>query len=57
MLSDWEREYPGRVEILAKSLKDVSPSHLLDPELFDFKNLSRHTQPDGSEEEFSGELF
>lgn len=57
MVSDWEREYPGRVEILAKSLKDVSPSHLLDPELFDFKNLNRQTQPDGSEEEFSGELF
>lgn len=39
LLKSWEKEYPGRTEILAKSLKDLSPSHMLDPKLFDFKNL------------------
>ena len=40
MLNTWEKQYPGRTEILAKSLKDISPSHMMDPKLFDFRNLS-----------------
>jgi tRNA 2-thiocytidine biosynthesis protein TtcA len=39
LLKSWEKSHPGRVESLFKSITQVTPSHLLDGELFDFKNL------------------
>lgn len=41
MLRDWERQYPGRVEQIFKSMQNVVPSHLLDSSLHDFANLGR----------------
>ncbi len=41
MLRDWERQYPGRVEQIFKSMQNVVPSHLLDNALHDFANLGR----------------
>ncbi len=40
MLASWEREQPGRLENIFRSLQSVSPSHLADTELFDFRALS-----------------
>jgi tRNA 2-thiocytidine biosynthesis protein TtcA len=40
MLTEWEREYPGRTEKIFRAMTNVEPSHLADPELFDFKGLS-----------------
>lgn len=40
MLQEWERRYPGRTETIFKSLGSVSPSQLLDSNLFNFKDLS-----------------
>ena len=40
MLSGWDREAPGRVENIARSLRHVVPSHLGDADLFDFVSLS-----------------
>jgi len=39
MLNDWERQYPGRLDVMFKSLLNVAPSHLADTSLFDFRNL------------------
>jgi len=39
MLARWERESPGRVENIFRSLQSVTASHLADPELFDFASL------------------
>ena len=39
MLDAWEREAPGRRQVLFRSLTNVRPSHLLDPRLFDFAGL------------------
>ena len=39
MLADWEREYPGRTEAIFSALCNVSPSHLADPQAFDFAGL------------------
>lgn len=39
MLTDWERQYPGRTETIFRALGNVAPSHLLDQELFDFQGL------------------
>ena len=41
MLAEWEREQPGRVENVFRSLQAVVPSHLADPSLFDFRALGR----------------
>ncbi|WP_083705030.1 tRNA 2-thiocytidine(32) synthetase TtcA [Motiliproteus sp. MSK22-1] len=40
MLQDWDKRFPGRIEVMFRSLKNVVPSHLADTELFDFKSLS-----------------
>lgn len=40
MLIAWDREQPGRVENVARSLSRVVPSHLGDPRLFDFAGLA-----------------
>ena len=40
MLQAWEAASPGRLETLLHSLQNVSPSHLADTQLFDFKALN-----------------
>jgi tRNA 2-thiocytidine biosynthesis protein TtcA len=39
MLRDWEKKYPGRVENIFSSLSTVVPSHLMDRDMFGFKDL------------------
>jgi len=39
MLTDWEREFPGRTEAIFSSLGNVTTSHLVDPQSFDFAGL------------------
>jgi len=39
MLQDWDKRFPGRTKTLFNSLSRIAPSHLMDPTLFDFKNL------------------
>jgi tRNA 2-thiocytidine biosynthesis protein TtcA len=39
MLAQWERDYPGRVETIFKSVGNISPSQLADRDLFDFASL------------------
>ena len=39
MLAEWEKEDPGRSGRLFRSLQNVSPSHLADPELYNFARL------------------
>ena len=39
MLNDWERKAPGRKETLFQALSRVTPTHLMDPALFDFRSL------------------
>jgi tRNA 2-thiocytidine biosynthesis protein TtcA len=46
MLRDWEKRFPGRVETLFRSLAHVVPSHLMDTQLHDFRNLKATGVPD-----------
>ena len=39
LLDDWEARTPGRRQVMFRSLMNVRPSHLADPELFDFVGL------------------
>jgi tRNA 2-thiocytidine biosynthesis protein TtcA len=39
ILAEWDKEYPNRKEVIFKSLSNVSPSQMLDHNLFDFKSI------------------
>ena len=39
MIQQWEKESPGRSEMIMRSLKNVVPSHLADNKLYDFNNF------------------
>jgi len=39
MMDAWEREHPGRSEVIFKALSNVAPSQLADRTLFDFAGL------------------
>ncbi|ATQ73700.1 MULTISPECIES: tRNA 2-thiocytidine(32) synthetase TtcA [Massilia] len=39
LMREWEKKYPGRVESIFSSLSTVVPSHLMDQELFGFKEI------------------
>jgi tRNA 2-thiocytidine biosynthesis protein TtcA len=39
MLQGWEKQQPGRLENIFRSLQNISPSQLADNELFNFKDL------------------
>ena len=41
MLAQWDAAAPGRVDNIARALRHVTPSHLADGALFDFKGLQR----------------
>lgn len=39
MLIDWEDKFPNRKAIIFNSLKNISPSHMLDHDIFNFNEL------------------
>jgi tRNA 2-thiocytidine biosynthesis protein TtcA len=39
MLQGWEKQHPGRIDNIFRSMQNVSPSQLADVNLFDFHNL------------------
>lgn len=55
MLREWEKQYPGRVENLFRSMHHIVPSHLMDGEAFDFQNLEVSTQLSGIAARSSGD--
>jgi len=39
MMTQWEKDFPGRTETIFRALANVAPSQLADPRLFDFASL------------------
>jgi len=39
MLTDWDKQYPGRVETIFSAIQRVSPSQLADNKIFNFRDL------------------
>ncbi len=39
MIAEWERRFPGRADNAFNALARITPSHLMDPALFDFRGL------------------
>jgi tRNA 2-thiocytidine biosynthesis protein TtcA len=52
ILDQWEKNAPGRRQKMFRALMNTRPSHLLDPNLFDFAGLTR--DPDKSKEKADG---
>lgn len=46
MLQAWEKQSPGRLENIFRSLQNIAPSQLADNNLFDFVGLETHRQMD-----------
>ncbi len=44
ILDGWEKNSPGRRQIMFRALMNARPSHLLDPKLFDFAGLEINPQ-------------
>ena len=44
ILDGWERNSPGRRQIMFRALMNTRPSHLLDSDLFDFKGLALNSK-------------
>ncbi|NCO86481.1 MAG: tRNA 2-thiocytidine(32) synthetase TtcA [Rhodobacterales bacterium] len=44
ILDGWEKNSPGRRQVMFRALMNARPSHLLDPALFDFAGLTRSAQ-------------
>jgi tRNA 2-thiocytidine biosynthesis protein TtcA len=40
LMRDWDKQYPGRVDNIFSSLSTVVPSHLMDKDLFNFRDLT-----------------
>ena len=53
ILDQWERNAPGRRQVMFRALTNARPSHLLDPKLFDFTNLAIES---AQKDENSGEI-
>lgn len=39
MMTKWEEDFPNRGDIMFKAMSNISPSHMLDRNLYDFKDL------------------
>ena len=46
ILDGWEKNSPGRRQVMFRALMNARPSHLLDPKLFDFAGLERRLGAD-----------
>ena len=44
MLKGWEKQQPGRLDNIFRSLQNITPSQLADNELFNFKDLELYRQ-------------
>jgi tRNA 2-thiocytidine biosynthesis protein TtcA len=55
MLQTWDKQYPGRLEAMFRSICNVEPSHLADAGLYDFsRNRVRDGAPNGQQPETAG---
>ncbi|MGJ8692357.1 MAG: tRNA 2-thiocytidine(32) synthetase TtcA [Thalassotalea sp.] len=58
MLNTWHEQFPGRIESIFTSMKNIVPSHMCDGELFDFKAIDSNSEiVNGGDTAFDHELF
>lgn len=44
MLQTWNKQFPGRIENIFRAIGNIAPSHMLDSNLFPFKDLTNTMQ-------------
>ncbi|MCR8548165.1 tRNA 2-thiocytidine(32) synthetase TtcA [Salipiger sp. P9] len=49
ILDGWEKNSPGRRQVMFRALMNIRPSHMLDPKLFDFAGLMRGAEGKNSD--------
>ncbi len=57
MLADWEQQFPGRIDNIARSLTSVKPSQLADRDLFDFANLRADALDSGASQKDQSDQY
>jgi len=57
MLQGWEKQHPGRLDSIFRSLQNLSPSQLADQNLFNFKDLENHRLTAGPEHDADHDDF
>lgn len=50
ILDQWEKNSPGRRNVMFKALTNIRPSHMLDPKIFDFLSLATSQVSDTDDE-------
>ncbi|SFJ90186.1 tRNA 2-thiocytidine(32) synthetase TtcA [Methylophaga sulfidovorans] len=57
MLQGWEKQFPGRLENIFRSIQNISPSQMGDLDLFNFTDLEQFRQePTGEEDRFQDDM-
>ena len=57
MLQGWEKQFPGRLENIFRSIQNISPSQMGDLDLFNFTDLEQSRQePTGEEDRFQNDM-
>ena len=46
MIHEWEKQYPGRIENMFTAMGNITPSHMMDRNLFPFATLQACGVPD-----------
>ena len=58
MLKEWEKQHPGRSEMILQALQNVVPSHLMDRQLHNFHDLQTTGMPvEDGDKAFDEETF
>jgi len=52
MLQDWNTKFPGRLESMFTAMQNITPSHLADHKLHDFKNIATGTASSEGDQAF-----
>ena len=51
-LQDWNSKFPGRLESMFTAMQNITPSHLADHKLHDFKNIATGTASSEGDQAF-----
>ena len=46
MIREWDKQYPGRIENIFTAMANITPSHMMDRQLFPFTSIKASGQPE-----------
>ena len=57
MLTEWEKEQPGRINNICRAISNIELSHLGDRRLYDFENLNQSNEEENDDLLFTEDLI